>query len=103
MKILVTGANGQLGTELKKVLEEQIPGITTYTDVDTLDLRDADAVAREMERGEYTHVVNCVAYTAVDRAEEEKAECSALNVDAVRNLATAADRMGAKVLHISTD
>jgi len=103
MKILVTGANGQLGTELKRVLEDKLPGITTYTDVDTLDLRDAQAVNLEMERGEYTHVVNCVAYTAVDRAEEEKAECAALNVDAVRNLATAADRTGAKVLHISTD
>ena len=103
MKILVTGANGQLGTELKLLLEEHFPGVTTYTDSDTLDLRDAAAVNREMERGEYSHVVNCAAYTAVDRAEEEKAECAALNVDAVRNLAAAADRCGAKVLHLSTD
>ena len=103
MKILVTGAKGQLGTELRNVLEEQLPGITDYTDVDTLDLRNAQEVARYVERGDFTHIVNCAAYTAVDRAEEEKAECSALNVDAVRNLAMAADSFGVKLLHISTD
>lgn len=103
MKILVTGAKGQLGTELRNILEEQLPGITDYTDVDTLDLRNAQEVARYVERGDFTHIVNCAAYTAVDRAEEEKAECSALNVDAVRNLAMAADSFGVKLLHISTD
>ena len=61
MKILVTGAKGQLGTELRNVLEEQLPGITDYTDVDTLDLRNAQEVARYVERGDFTHIVNCAA------------------------------------------
>lgn len=103
MKILVTGANGQLGTDLRGVLEQQMPGQTVYTDIDTLDLCDAGQVSVFVEEGDFTHIVNCAAYTAVDRAEEEKAACSAINVDAVRNLAVAADRVGAKILHLSTD
>lgn len=103
MKILVTGANGQLGRELRSVLEAQIPGQTVYAVRETLDLLDAGEVARYVERGDFTHIVNCAAYTAVDRAEEEKAECAAVNVDAVRNLAMAADAVGAKMLHLSTD
>ncbi len=103
MKILVTGANGQLGREMRSVLEAEMPGITLYTDIDELDLRDAAAIERFIIDNDITHVVNCAAYTAVDRAEEDKAACSAINVDAVKNLAKAADANGAKVLHISTD
>ena len=47
--------------------------------------------------------MNCAAYTAVDKAEEDKALCAAVNVDAVKNLAVAADSLGAKIIHISTD
>ena len=103
MKILVTGCNGQLGRELRDVLEERVPGVTDYVDVDTLDITDAQAVRERLERGGYTHVVNCAAYTAVDRAEEEKIECMTANADGVRNLAAAAADTGAKLLHISTD
>lgn len=103
MKILVTGCNGQLGTEMRNILETKRPGITLYTDVADLDLTDAKAVLLYIEKNEITHIVNCAAYTAVDRAEEEKAECSAVNIDAVKNIAIAADAVGAKVIHISTD
>lgn len=103
VKILVTGANGQLGTELRAILENSMPGLTDYTDVDTLDLTDAAVVSRCLTNGEYTHVINCAAYTAVDRAEMEPAKCLAVNFDAVRNIAAAAYESGAKVLHISTD
>lgn len=103
MKILVTGANGQLGRELRNVLESNIPGQTIYTDVEELDLIDANAVDVFFKRNEISHVVNCAAYTAVDKAEEEKLECAAVNVNAVKNLATAADATGAKIIHISTD
>ena len=103
MKILVTGANGQLGNELRKVLENNMPGITIYTDRDELDLTDAKAVERFVIDNEITHIVNCAAYTAVDKAEEEKRECAAINTDAVKNLAMAADVNGAKIIHISTD
>ena len=103
MKILITGANGQLGTELHVILEREFPGQTLYTDVQELDLTNAKAVDSYVANNEITHIVNCAAYTAVDRAEEEKMLCAAVNTDAVKNLAMAADANGAKIIHISTD
>lgn len=103
MKILVTGANGQLGRELHDILESEFPGNTIYTDIEELDLTDAKAVEVFVTRNEITHIVNCAAYTAVDRAEEEKRQCAAINTDAVKNLAMAADNIGTKIIHISTD
>lgn len=103
MKILVTGANGQLGRELRNLLEKQFPGVATYTDVDTLDLADRDATIKFITDGEYTHVINCAAYTAVDKAETESALCLKINSEAVANIATAAYENGVKVIHISTD
>lgn len=103
MKILVTGANGQLGNEMKNVLEKECPGITLYTDIQELDLLDAQAVGLFVSKNEITHIVNCAAYTAVDKAEEDKALCAAVNIDAVKNIANAADAVGAKIIHISTD
>ena len=103
MKILVTGANGQLGTELKKILEATMPSVAIYTDVDELDLTNAKAVESFVVNNDISHIVNCAAYTAVDRAEEEKSLCAQINIDAVKDLALAADANGAKVIHISTD
>ncbi len=103
MKILVTGANGQLGNEMHNVLEATIPGCTLYTDIEELDLTDAKSVEAYILNNEVTHIVNCAAYTAVDRAEEDKLVCTAINVNAVQNLANAADKAGAKIIHISTD
>lgn len=103
MKTLITGANGQLGTELHEILEREFPGQTLYTDVQELDLTNAKAVDSYVANNEITHIVNCAAYTAVDRAEEEKMLCAAVNTDAVKNLAMAADANGAKIIHISTD
>lgn len=103
MHILVTGANGQLGTELRAVLEQRVPGVTDYVDRAELDLTDAAATRDFIARGDYSHIVNCAAYTAVDRAEEEKSQCTAINTDAVRTIAAAAADCGARVLHISTD
>lgn len=103
MKILVTGANGQLGKSLREVLETHSPGVSTYIDKEELDLTDCQAVGTFVRDGGYSHIINCAAYTAVDRAEEEKSECTAVNVEAVRNIASVAADTGAKVLHISTD
>ena len=103
MKILVTGANGQLGNEMKNILEKECPGVTFYTDIQELDLLDSQAVCSFVSKNEITHIVNCAAYTAVDKAEEDKAMCAAVNIDAVKNLANAADIVGAKIIHISTD
>ncbi len=103
MKILVTGCNGQLGNELRLILDKEFPGSVLYTDVQELDLTDAKAVNAYVVNNEVTHIVNCAAYTAVDRAEEEKMQCAKINTDAVKNIAIAADSNGAKVIHISTD
>lgn len=103
MKILVTGSNGQLGRELHHVLEQDMPGITTYVDLAQLDLTDSEAVSRFVADGGFTHAVNCAAYTAVDKAESEPEACRAVNVDAISNLAKAAAATGMKVIHISTD
>lgn len=103
MKILVTGANGQLGMELRTELEKSFPSCAVFTDHETLDITDAKAVEAFVTNNDITHIVNCAAYTAVDRAEEEKMQCARLNTDAVKNIALAADAAGAKVIHISTD
>ncbi|MBD5254543.1 MAG: dTDP-4-dehydrorhamnose reductase [Barnesiella sp.] len=103
MKILLTGANGQLGRELQHTLESNLPGITTYTDVDSLDITDAKAVSDFVSANEFTHIINCAAYTAVDKAETDQMQCYKINADAVRNIAMAASENGIKVVHISTD
>lgn len=103
MNILITGANGQLGSELRGVLEEKMPGITTYIDYQDLDLTDRAEVERWFAGREFTHIVNCAAYTAVDRAEEESGKCAAVNTDAVENLARIAADRDIKMIHISTD
>ena len=103
MHILVTGARGQLGTELRTVLESRVPGVTEYIDREELDITDPKAVDGFVRRGDYSHIINCAAYTAVDKAEEEKSACHAVNTEGVRNLAAVAADTGAKILHISTD
>lgn len=103
MKILVTGSKGQLGREMQRMLERFIPGSNTYIDIEQLDLTDPQAVEKFIAEGEYTHIVNCAAYTAVDKAEADQTDCYAVNAEAVRNLATAASKFGMKVVHISTD
>lgn len=103
MKILVTGANGQLGKEMHAILEKECPGQTLYTDVDTLDISDAKSVEQFFDQNELTHVINCAAYTAVDKAESDQTMCYRINVDAVQNIAKAASKYGVKVVHVSTD
>lgn len=103
LKILVTGANGQLGNELRRILDSRFPGQALYTDIDSLDLTDSHAVENFITGGDFSHIINCAAYTAVDKAEEEPAACTAVNVEAVKNIGRAANRSGIHVVHISTD
>ncbi len=98
-EILVTGSEGQLGRELKRLLGDS----ATYADRATLDITDAKAVEKFLMAGNYRYVVNCAAYTAVDKAEEEKMLCSAVNVDGIRNLAVHAEALDFHLVHISTD
>ncbi|MBE6452190.1 MAG: dTDP-4-dehydrorhamnose reductase [Alphaproteobacteria bacterium] len=93
-KILITGANGQLGTELRKVLPNAI-----FADINVLDITDLNAVKKFVNDNGIDVIVNCAAYTAVDRAEDDIEAAKKINEDGVLNLALS----GAKIVHISTD
>ncbi len=103
MKILVTGSNGQLGNSLRREFGKDPEIVAVYTDVDTLDITDAHAVERFMAEGRFDLVVNCAAYTAVDKAESDELKAAALNTNAVGHLARAAAKTRTRVIHISTD
>lgn len=102
MKILVTGCNGQLGNEMRIALAERDAEVI-YTDVEELDITDMWKVEQFIEQNGITHLVNCAAYTAVDKAEDDRIMAAKLNIDAVHNLAMASSRHNVKLLHISTD
>ena len=102
MKILVTGANGQLGNEMRRVAAEACAQHEfIFTDVAELDITDAAAVMKAAEG--VGAIVNCAAYTNVDAAEDNEATALLLNATAVANLAAAAKEQGALLIHVSTD
>ncbi|BDD00016.1 dTDP-4-dehydrorhamnose reductase [Persicobacter psychrovividus] len=102
MKILVTGANGQLGSELQ-ALATTTGWEWTFTDREELDITDRSAVLSFFQQQQFTHCVNCAAYTAVDKAEEDKDLTLLLNATAVEYLAEACKEFGAELIQISTD
>ena len=102
MNILVTGANGQLGQEMQR-LSTVSPNNYLFTDVAELDITDAGAVRQAVEQNAIDVIVNCAAYTNVERAEEDEAVAEAINCNAVKNLADAAAATGATLIHVSTD
>lgn len=106
--ILITGANGQLGHEMRNVLASEPRFTAIFTDVAgddiiTLDITNEEAVERLVADHAINHIVNCAAYTAVDAAEDNEPLAARLNADAVGILARAAKRHGARMVHISTD
>lgn len=102
MNILITGANGQLGTEMRNVAASSTDRYL-FTDVAELDITDAAAVERLISSEEVKVIVNCAAYTNVDGAEDDEATADLLNHKAVAILAEAAARHSATIIHISTD
>jgi len=102
ISILVTGANGQLGNELKK-LAGNYDFNFIFTDIDELDLTDPEACCTAITEISPEYVINCAAYTAVDRAEEEPDLAFMVNRDVVGNLMDACGTNGARLIHISTD
>ncbi|MBR6489572.1 MAG: dTDP-4-dehydrorhamnose reductase [Muribaculaceae bacterium] len=101
--ILITGANGQLGREMRKVLDDDIFVNAIYTDVEELDITDAEAIENCVTSNQVDYIVNCAAYTAVDAAESNVELCTKLNMEAPTLLAQAAHKHNAKLIHISTD
>lgn len=101
MKILIIGANGQLGRELQRTVPSEW-GVTAIGTADC-DITDSAAVATLIDGLRPDVVVNCAAYTAVDQAETEREKADAVNWLAVENLARVAATAGAALVHISTD
>ena len=102
-KILVTGANGQLGSELK-VLAPNYPQFDfIFTDIEDFPLDQTEVIISNFKNIQPDAVINCAAYTAVDKAEHEVGVADAINHLAIATLASLCNETGAKLLHISTD
>jgi dTDP-4-dehydrorhamnose reductase len=103
MKILITGCNGQLGNEMQ-LLEKENPQHTYFnTDVAELDITDQKAIEKFVSENAIDGIVNCAAYTAVDKAEENQDLCMKLNATAPDYLAQAIEKRGGWMIQISTD
>ena len=110
MNILVTGANGQLGNEMR-VISKETNDSYTFTDVvevegvetTILDITDAESIRKIVKEKEIRCIVNCAAYTNVDKAESDGELCRKLNADAPRLLAEAMKEVGGLLVQISTD
>lgn len=102
MNILVTGANGQLGTALRNSTHDSKDNYI-FTDVAELDITDAEAVGKAVKDNSIDVIVNCAAYTNVDKAEDNAQFAELLNATAVSNLAEAIRDNGGTLIHISTD
>lgn len=101
-RILVTGANGQLGSEMRK-LGSVSPNEYIFTDVQELDITNKEAVMSFVEQNGVNIIVNCAAYTNVDKAEDDEATAELINATAVGNLAEAAKAVDGTLFHVSTD
>jgi dTDP-4-dehydrorhamnose reductase len=101
--ILITGANGQLGNEMRVLSEENKEYTYFFTDVAELDICNEQSVMDFVKANNIHVIVNCAAYTAVDKAEENIEFCTKLNADAVGYLAKAAEANQAEFIQISTD
>lgn len=102
MNVLVTGANGQLGNCMRNAAASASDNYI-FTDVAELDITDAVAVHKIVKDNDINVIVNCAAYTNVDKAESDEAFAEKLNAEAVRNLAEAVKDNGGTLIHISTD
>ncbi|WP_192986709.1 dTDP-4-dehydrorhamnose reductase [Carnobacterium mobile] len=103
MSVLITGGKGQLGSELKKLLDEQQIAYVAY-DSKELDITDAAAVEKTVEKIKPAIIYHCAAYTAVDTAEDEGKDMNqSVNVIGTKNIAKAAESIGAVLVYISTD
>lgn len=103
LKILVTGGNGQLGNEIKKLAGNFTDYRFVFTDVDELDITDPHAVEGFLQKNPTDCIINAAAYTAVDKAEEEPEMANLINGEAVGILARAAKKIDALLVHVSTD
>lgn len=102
MKIIVTGAKGQLGSDVMQRLSE-IGAEAIGADIDRLDITDEKAVDLFFKESRADGVIHCAAYTNVDLAESQREICRKINADGTRNIAAACEKYGMKLLYLSTD
>lgn len=103
IQILVTGSNGQLGNEIRQ-LSAQFPGCSfVFTDVSELDISDIQAIRNFPDIEKIQCIINCAAYTAVDKAETDQEKAMLINGTATGNLAMVSRETGALLIHVSTD
>ena len=103
MNILITGCNGQLGNEMQLLQAKYAQHTWFNTDVNELDITDKDAIKRFVEANDIDGVVNCAAYTAVDKAESDPLLAKKINADAPAFLAEAVGMRGGWIVQVSTD
>ncbi len=101
-KILVTGANGQLGSEIK-FLSNGVEAEFIFTDKEELDITSSEKILEFYQSTPFDAIINCAAYTAVDKAESDVDLAYSINASAVGHLASLALEKGLKMIHISTD
>ena len=102
LNILVTGANGQLGSEIRK-LSINYPYRFYFTDKEELDIANLEDIKKYIAKNSINTLINCAAYTAVDKAEFNQELADAINHKAVKNLANISKEKEIKLIHISTD
>ena len=103
MNILITGCNGQLGNEIQLLEKENLQHTFYNTDVDNLDITNREAIEEFVNNHDIDGIVNCAAYTAVDKAESNEELCTKLNAEAPAYLANAIGQRGGWMVQISTD
>ncbi len=101
--ILITGSNGQLGNEMQEASKRYNSFNYLFTDVAELDICNMSALEAYVVENNVNIIVNCAAYTAVDKAEDDQELCYKINCDAVRNIGEVAAKNKLKVIHVSTD
>jgi len=103
INILITGGDGQLGSAIQYASKEFSEFNLTFTDVADFDITNSNSVNDYLARGGFNYLVNCAAYTAVDKAEEDKDVAYLINAQGPENLAKACEKHNCSLIHISTD
>lgn len=103
MRILVTGSKGQLGSEIARLAKSNSTDQFTFVDIDEMDLGNKNAIEKYFEDKQFDTIINCAAYTAVDKAEEDSVLAYKINAEAAGTIATICQRKSIRLIHISTD
>ncbi len=103
MSILITGSKGQLGSEIKAIHEQYQDVEFIFADIEELDISNLEAVLKFCSANTVTGIINCAAYTAVDKAEQERDLAYKINAIGPQNLAKYCEQSGARLIQISTD